>query len=733
MSFGQGGGYGGGYPPGYGQQQPFAGVPENRTVGYVEAYGYGPSGGAARVGANGLLLAPETPADKPHEGSQYLKMNPQEEAVYMQLWQRASGGNEKASAKTAGAVLSCAENLSRNQLRMIWDTADHMRKGFLKKEEFYIALRLIALAQRGAEPTVGGLRNFVGIQLIPKMNAPPQAQQRPQQPARSAPSQPAPAAMVGTAGANAAQTTSLWTVLPAQNARYQEMFAASDPADSGYVNGPRAAELFNKSGLPRQLLRQVWNLCDVTADGRLDVHEFKNAVHLIKLLREKRIRPDALPTKLDPSGLNWLRVAGEEASSDASGIHLPPTAREIEFPPKSAASTGEGHAEPESYAQTPAENANNEQLLQAQEAMNGMTLANNQQFQAPQNTAQMAPQDQAQLPMQAVAQNPLQPGLQQQQVQQPPMAQGVQQVVVPQGLQPAMAPPVHDSTTLHLQQQAMQQAMQQPAQQLQQIQDPMQQQQMQMAVQMHPNAQAQVPLQQPMPGMAQPEMVQSIQPLQGAAAAPRRHKKGPAQEQEPLAPPGAAMQGGFSGQMAGQAVQMAAYDQQHFVANQPPPPSMPPDYPTPPPPPPQNDSDDSGDDDFWGAGGAAAAAAPTFDNQNYANYQQQLNQPAPAVQNTAAAGGAPTFNNQNYANYQQQPSQPAPAMQNTAAAGAAPTFNDQNYANYQQQPVQAAPAVQNTFQGTMEASSQQANVNTKASAGGELKRMDSDEFDEWGF
>uniref|UniRef100_A0A7S0BMS6 Uncharacterized protein n=1 Tax=Rhodosorus marinus TaxID=101924 RepID=A0A7S0BMS6_9RHOD len=330
--------------------------------------------------------------------------------------------------------------------------------------------------------------------------------------------------------------------------------------------------------------------------------------------------------------------------------------------------------------------------------------------------------------MQAVAQNPLQLGLQQQ-MQQPSMAQGVPQVAVSQGLQPAMAPPMQDSNTVLLQQQVMQQ----PAPQLQQIQDPMQQQQMQMAVQMQPDAQAQVPVQQPMPGMAQPGMVQTVQPLQGAAAAPRRHKKDPAQAVEPLAAPGAAMQGGFPGQVSGQALQMASNEQQQFVAKQPPPPSIPPDYPTPPPPPPQNDSDDSGDDDFWGTGGAAAAAAPAFDNQNYANYQQQLNQPPLTMQNTAAATAAPTVNDQSYANYQQQNSQPPPAMQNNFAGAAAPTLTDQQYSSYQRQPIQAAPAVQNTFQGAMEASSLQPNVNTKAGTGGELKRMDSDEFDEWGF
>ncbi|CAF4996638.1 unnamed protein product, partial [Rotaria magnacalcarata] len=46
-------------------------------------------------------------------------------------------------------------------------------------------------------------------------------------------------------------------------------------------SGDRARSFFIKSNLPGDILRKIWDLSDITADGRLDKREFTIACHLI--------------------------------------------------------------------------------------------------------------------------------------------------------------------------------------------------------------------------------------------------------------------------------------------------------------------------------------------------------------------------------------------------------------------------------------------------------------------
>lgn len=48
-----------------------------------------------------------------------------------------------------------------------------------------------------------------------------------------------------------------------------------------FVEGDQARNFFFKSGLPGDILRKIWDLSDLTTDGRLDKREFTIACHLI--------------------------------------------------------------------------------------------------------------------------------------------------------------------------------------------------------------------------------------------------------------------------------------------------------------------------------------------------------------------------------------------------------------------------------------------------------------------
>ena len=65
----------------------------------------------------------------------------------------------------------------------------------------------------------------------------------------------------------------------------------------------KAKEFFEKSRLPIQELRKIWQLSDVTKDGCLSLEEFLTAMHLVVLRRNDISLPDELPPCLNPLNL----------------------------------------------------------------------------------------------------------------------------------------------------------------------------------------------------------------------------------------------------------------------------------------------------------------------------------------------------------------------------------------------------------------------------------------------
>ena len=54
------------------------------------------------------------------------------------------------------------------------------------------------------------------------------------------------------------------------------------PNPRGVIPGVLAKEFFEKSRLPINELRKIWQLSDVTKDGCLSLEEFLTAMHLVR-------------------------------------------------------------------------------------------------------------------------------------------------------------------------------------------------------------------------------------------------------------------------------------------------------------------------------------------------------------------------------------------------------------------------------------------------------------------
>jgi hypothetical protein len=71
--------------------------------------------------------------------------------VYTSLWQQATGGLTMLGPTEAVQFFSLSR-LSNLVLGGIWQLADQERRGTLSKEEFFLAAKLVALAQQGVQP-----------------------------------------------------------------------------------------------------------------------------------------------------------------------------------------------------------------------------------------------------------------------------------------------------------------------------------------------------------------------------------------------------------------------------------------------------------------------------------------------------------------------------------------------------------------------------------------------------
>ncbi|KAJ1496310.1 hypothetical protein T484DRAFT_1606873, partial [Baffinella frigidus] len=80
--------------------------------------------------------------------------------------------------------------------------------------------------------------------------------------------------------------------------RYASPFAGLDLDGDGYISGREARPVLAGSGLPNAELRKIWELADMTGDGRLDMHEFVVAQILVAARVQGHELPEELPASL---------------------------------------------------------------------------------------------------------------------------------------------------------------------------------------------------------------------------------------------------------------------------------------------------------------------------------------------------------------------------------------------------------------------------------------------------
>ncbi|KAF1469078.1 Epidermal growth factor receptor substrate 15, partial [Eudyptula minor novaehollandiae] len=188
-------------------------------------------------------------------------------------------------------------------LGKIWDLADTDGKGILNKQEFFVALRLVACAQNGLDVSLSSLNLPVPPPRFTDTSS--------------------PLLLSGTVSSDVP-----WAVKLEDKAKYDAIFDSLNPVN-GLLSGDKVKPVLLNSKLPVDILGRVWELSDIDHDGMLDRDEFAVAMFLVYCALEKEPVPMSLPAALvPPSKRKSISVPGAmpliASSTKESHQSLPP-------------------------------------------------------------------------------------------------------------------------------------------------------------------------------------------------------------------------------------------------------------------------------------------------------------------------------------------------------------------------------------------------------------------------
>ncbi|KXL50313.1 hypothetical protein M433DRAFT_151259 [Acidomyces richmondensis BFW] len=228
-----------------------------------------------------------------------LNLTDQEKRAYAYLFNQAD--SDQLGVVTGERAVSFFERtkVSPSILGEIWQIADAENRGLLTKAGFCMVLRLIGHYQAGKEPSAelafkpAPIPRFEGLQ-IPGVSATPG-------PAGALPSPtggpfPATALQPQLSGPGPIRVPPLD---PQKAQQYAGLFERSG-SQNGLLDGATAKTIFERAGLPNEVLGRIWTLSDREQRGALDQTEFIVAMHLLTSLKTRSML--ALPSTL-PQGL----------------------------------------------------------------------------------------------------------------------------------------------------------------------------------------------------------------------------------------------------------------------------------------------------------------------------------------------------------------------------------------------------------------------------------------------
>ncbi|XP_068599520.1 epidermal growth factor receptor substrate 15 [Brachionichthys hirsutus] len=193
--------------------------------------------------------------------------------LYDQYYRQVDPSSTGRVAAADAALFLKRSGLADLVLGKVWDLADSERKGSLNKQQFFVALRLVACAQNGLEVAIKSLNVAVPTPKFHDTSSP---------------------LLVGGVAAE-----SPWVVKPEEKMKFDSIFDSLGPV-GGILTGEKVKPVLLNSKLPVDILGRVWELSDLDRDGMLDRDEFSVAMYLVYRALEGESVPMSLPPPLVP-------------------------------------------------------------------------------------------------------------------------------------------------------------------------------------------------------------------------------------------------------------------------------------------------------------------------------------------------------------------------------------------------------------------------------------------------
>uniref|UniRef100_A0A8C8M6B0 Epidermal growth factor receptor pathway substrate 15-like 1a n=1 Tax=Oncorhynchus tshawytscha TaxID=74940 RepID=A0A8C8M6B0_ONCTS len=200
------------------------------------------------------------------------------------FYRQVDPGNTGRVGPTEAALFLKKSGLPDVTLGKIWDLADPDGKGFLDKQGFYVALRLVACAQSGQDVSLTSLNLTIPPPKFKDTSSP-------------------------SLSTSSVSSEPHWAVRPEEKSKFDGIFESLAPV-SGLLSGDKVKPVLINSKLPLDVLGKVWDLSDIDKDGHLDRDEFAVAMHLVYRALEKEPVPSVLPSSLIPPNKRKKSLVG---------------------------------------------------------------------------------------------------------------------------------------------------------------------------------------------------------------------------------------------------------------------------------------------------------------------------------------------------------------------------------------------------------------------------------------
>ncbi|KAF2858616.1 hypothetical protein K470DRAFT_127680 [Piedraia hortae CBS 480.64] len=307
---------------------------------------------------------------EPSDSKAALNLTDQEKRAFGYLFAQAD--SDQLGVVTGEHAVGFFERtrVPTNILGEIWQIVDTENRGLLTQPGFCMVVRLIGHYQAGRQPSKdlafrpAPIPKFEGLQVPGQTTSPTAAAFPPLQPQFSGPIRVPP-------------------LEPAKAQQYAGVFDRSG-ARNGLLDGATAKPIFERAGLPNDLLGRIWTLADREQRGAVDQTEFIVAMHLLMSMKSRAM--PALPTVL-PQGLyDAAARRGAPPPSRGSGAAAPSaiprqfTGGAINAPPRTQSPLSRPLASP-SWQISPQEKAHSDQIFSTIDTANHGVIGGDQAVQ----------------------------------------------------------------------------------------------------------------------------------------------------------------------------------------------------------------------------------------------------------------------------------------------------------------------------------------------------------------